>query len=435
MAWLDTGFRLTSRTIPMSSRSNRSRLPVFFLLVVLAIPTVSCRMWPEDVLRPVPAHPGAKRVDLLLATTRQPDADATIGFGSRRSDRLHYAGFALSVPPDHRPGKLAWPRSIPPDAATEICVLDWKKLDRAAFAAEVGKAIGPERRQVLLMVHGYNISFANSLLRSTQILHDSGLDVAPVVFSWASRGRLSGYGYDRESASMARDGFEELLRQLHEDPRVGSVSILAHSMGCWLTMETLRQMGIARRGGMGKIRDIVLAAPDIDPDEFLAQWQHARNAMPPNRVPRVTIYASGDDIALKTSAKVWGNETRLGLLDPNAPDFTRWMGENGVTVIDITRLRARDPVSHTKYANAPGVPREIGRLIASGQLDPTRAPGVGERLARGATGLTGAAATTIAGVATAPLAATDAAGRKRLSDRIGEFFGKRESNGKHGRGE
>jgi esterase/lipase superfamily enzyme len=405
-----------------------ARFPTVLLMVALAFASVSCRMWPEDVLRTVPAHPGANRVDLLLATTRQPEADATIGFGSRRSDRLHYAGFALSVPPDHRPGKLAWPRSIPPDAATEICVLDWKKLDRADFAAQLGKAIGPERRTVLLMVHGYNISFANSLLRSTQILHDSGLDVAPVVFSWASRGRLSGYGYDRESASLARDGFEELLRQLHEDPRVGSVSILAHSMGCWLTMETLRQMGIARRGGTGKIRDIVLAAPDINPEEFRIQWQRAREDMLPGKAPRITIYASGDDIALKTSAKVWGNDKRLGLLSPNAPDFPAWMEKNHVTVIDITRLRSGDPVSHTKYANSPGVPREIGKLIASGQLDPTGRAGVGEQLARGATRLTGAAATTIAGVATAPLAATDPAGRERLSDRIGDVFGNRKAS-------
>ena len=417
----------------MSSRASFQRFPTVFLTVAFALLSSSCRMWPEDVLRPVPAHPGAHHVDLVLATTRQPDADTTVGFSPRRSDRLHYAGFAMSVPPEHRPGKLAWPRTIPPDAANQICVQDWRMLDRGGFAAELGKAIGPERRPVLLMVHGYNMSFANALLRSTQILHDSELDVAPVVFSWASKGRLSGYGYDRESASMARDGFEELIRQLDASPDVGSVSILAHSMGCWLTMETLRQMGIAGRGGIGKIRDIVLAAPDISPEEFRIQWQRAREGMPPGKPPRITIYASGDDLALKTSAKFWGNDKRLGLLSPNdEPEFPAWMEKNNVTVIDITRLRAGDPVSHTKYANSPGVPREIGKLIASGQLDPTGRPGVGERLARGATGLSGAAATTLAGVATAPLAATDPAGRERLSDRIGEIFGKRQTTDKHG---
>jgi esterase/lipase superfamily enzyme len=150
--------------------------------------------------------------------------------------------------------------------------------------------------------------------------------------------------------------------------------------------------------------------------------------MLPGKAPRITIFASGDDIALKTSAKVWGNDKRLGLLSPNAPDFPAWMEKNHVTVIDITRLRSGDPVSHTKYANSPGVPREIGKLIASGQLDPTGRAGVGEQLARGATRLTGAAATTIAGVATAPLAATDPAGRERLSDRIGDVFGNRKAS-------
>jgi esterase/lipase superfamily enzyme len=409
-----------------------SRVSSPILVLMLAFTTVSCRMWPGDILRPVPAHPGASRQPILLATTRRPHADAKVGFGTRRADHLNFAGFVMSVPPDHQPGKVAWPRAIPPDAATQLCVLDWKRLDRAAFSSELNKAVGPERRQVLLMVHGYNMSFAHTLLRSTQILHDSGLQVAPVVFSWASRGKLSGYGYDRESAAMARDGFEELLRHLHEDPQVESVSILAHSMGCWLTMETLRQMGIARRGGTGKIRDIVLAAPDINPEEFRAQWQRAREAMTPGKLPRITIYASADDMALKTSAKVWGDDKRLGLLSPGEPDFPAWMDEHGVTVIDMTQLRAGDPVSHTKYATSPGVPREIGKLIASGQLDATGRPGVGEQLARGATRLTGAAATTIAGVATAPLAVTTTAGRERLGDRIGDIFGKREETEKTG---
>ena len=300
----------------MSSRPAFPRIPAFLLVLVLVSASVSCRMWPEDILHRVPAQAGATRVDLLLATTRQPHPDATVGFSFRRADQLHFARYTMGIPPAHRPGKIEWPRSLPPDPARQICALEWNTLDRAAFTAQLGKAIGPQRRQVLLQIHGYNTGFALTLLRSTQILHDSGLDVAPVVFAWASRGKLSGYGYDRECASMARDGLEELLRQFDRDPEVGSVSILAHSMGGWLTMETLRQMGIARRGGLGKIRDIVLAAPDINPEEFRAQWQRAGGAMAAGKKPRVTIYASGDDMALKTSAKVWGSDTRLGLLEP-----------------------------------------------------------------------------------------------------------------------
>lgn len=412
----------------MPSRLFFRRVSTVLLATVLVGASVSCRIWPDDVLRPVPVRAGATRVELLLATTRQPHQDPTIGFSTRRADHLGYASFAMSVPPGHRPGKLAWPRAIPPDAANQLCVLDWQRLDRAAFSSELGKSIGSPRRQVLIMVHGYNMSFANTLLRSTQILHDSELDVAPVVFAWASRGRLSGYGYDRESAALARDRFEELLRQLDADPRVGTVSILAHSMGCWMTMETLRQMGIARRGGVGKIRDIVLAAPDINPEEFRTQWQRAREAMSARESPRITIYASGDDIALKTSAKVWGNDKRLGLLSPREPGFPSWMEEQNVTVIDITSLRAGDPVSHTKYANSPGVPRQIGKLIASGHLDPTGRAGVGEQIARGATRLSGAAATTLSGVATAPLAITTSAGRERLGDGFDDLFGNRDTD-------
>lgn len=399
-----------------------NRVLVGLALMMIGLP--ACRIRPEDALLPVAAAPGTAKLDLLVATTRQPHRDPAVGFGATRSGQTLYAAYTMGVPPSHRPGKIEWPNSRPPDASREICVLAREALDTSAFYRRIGQSTGGARgRSVLVLVHGYNTGFALSLLRSTQILHDSGLDVAPVLFSWASRGKLSGYGYDRESASMARDALEDLLRRLDANGDVGSVSILSHSMGTWLTMETLRQMGIARRGGLGKIRDIVLAAPDIDPEEFRVQWRRAREAMPQNRVPRVTIYASRDDVALRASAKVWGNEERLGLLDPNAGDSGSWMAREGVTVIDITRLKAGDPISHSKYANAPGVPREIGRLIASGSLDPTGRLGVGERIARGATRLSGATATTLAGVATAPFAATDDAGRDRLADRLGDLFG------------
>ena len=416
----------------MRPRSGHLRFPTFLLVALLAGMSVSCRIWPGDILRPVPAKAGGSRVDVLMATMRQPHSNPSIGFSTRRSDHINYARFSLSVPPDHKPGRVAWPRSLPPDPSTQLCVLDWSLLDAATFSSDLGKSIGPRRRQVLLMVHGYNVSFARDLLRSTQILHDSGLDVAPVLFSWASRGQLASYGYDRESASLARDGFEQLLRQLDADDRVASVSILAHSMGCWLTMETLRQMGVARRGGLAKLRDIVLAAPDISPEEFRNQWQRARDATAAGKTPRITIFSSADDIALKTSATVWGNDKRLGLLSPNDPDFPSWMDENNVNVIDITQLRAGDPVSHTKYASAPGVPREIGKLIARGQLAPTERAGVGEQIALGATRFSGAAATTITGVATAPLAITTTAGRNRLGDRLDRLFGKREKTENEG---
>ena len=57
-------------------------------------------------------------------------------------------------------------------------------------------------------------------------------------FTWPSRGSIFEYGYDRRGASFSRDALEETLRRIARDPGVADVTVMAHSMGAWLVMET-----------------------------------------------------------------------------------------------------------------------------------------------------------------------------------------------------
>src|SRR6202030_2630354 len=100
---------------------------------------------------------------------------------------------------------------------------------------------------------GYNTRFAEAVYRLAQISHDSGAPAVPVLFTWPSRGRPLVYTYDRESTNFSRDALEDVLQCLAKDPAVGEISILAHSMGNWVTLEALRQMSIRNRGLPAKI--------------------------------------------------------------------------------------------------------------------------------------------------------------------------------------
>ncbi|WP_254016398.1 alpha/beta hydrolase, partial [Mesorhizobium escarrei] len=62
--------------------------------------------------------------------------------------------------------------------ATERQVFDWFRKNRNA------------KRQVLIFVHGYNNSYADAVFRFAQIVHDSGTDAAPILFTWPSRARV-----------------------------------------------------------------------------------------------------------------------------------------------------------------------------------------------------------------------------------------------------
>ena len=83
-----------------------------------------------------------------------------------------------------------------------------------------------------------------------------------------------------------------MLQALVKDPNVNSISILAHSMGNYLAIESLRQISIRDRGLSPKIRDVMLASPDIDVDVFRRQIAEIDAG---SRPAQFTLFVSRDD--------------------------------------------------------------------------------------------------------------------------------------------
>ncbi len=135
----------------------------------------------------------------------------------------------------------------------------------------------------------------------------------PVLFTWPSKARVLAYGYDRESVEYSRDELESGLRFLAKDPEVGEITVLAHSMGNWVTLEALRQMAIRDGKVAQKIHNVILAAPDVGVAVAYKQIDqiYALGA----RRPKFVLVTSEDDKALAISRRVWG-EPRLGSIDP-----------------------------------------------------------------------------------------------------------------------
>jgi esterase/lipase superfamily enzyme len=237
-------------------------------------------------------------------------------------------------------------------------------LERNAFGKRLLASAQKKNRHVLVFVHGYNTRFDEAVFRFAQIVHDSGADVTPVLFSWASWASLGSYPYDRESAALGRDSLELLLTKLTDTPSVGHVSVLAHSMGGWLTLETMRQMVIRNGTISPKIKDVMLAAPDVDVDVALAQGrvlQLARNK------PKLTLFVSSDDKALGASRWLWGSTDRLGAIDPSKEPYQTNLARSGVKVIDLTGVQGGDSLNHGKFAESAGVVKLIGQRLASNQ--------------------------------------------------------------------
>ena len=282
-----------------------------------------CAARPAGVLTPVDASvPNAARVDLLVATTRAPSADQGILFTGERENRISLTEIAVSIPPSDRrqAGQVQWPTTLPPNPETDFATLKVTPLAGVRQTQAWLKQNVPRNRRVLLFVHGFNNHFDDAVYRLAQIVHDSGADAAPVLFTWPSRGSIFEYGYDRESANFSRDALEETVRRIASDPGVGEITVMAHSMGAWLVMETLRQMAICDGRVTAKVQNVILASPDVDVDVFATQW---RGVGQPR--PRLTVFVSRSDAALKISRRLAGNIDRLGrsIRCPN-PFTPRW---------------------------------------------------------------------------------------------------------------
>lgn len=384
------------------------RLRAFFLIGVLLTGCAG----PVGVLEPTTAAaPGATRLDLLVATTRAPSSERGEIFSGERGE-ASLASFVVSIPPDERRqvGQVQWPRSVPPDPMSEFAMVSAASLRGPAQAENWLRTHGAPNRRVLVFVHGFNTRFETALFRFAQIVHDSGADAAPVLFTWPSRGNVFEYVYDRESANFSRDALEKLLRRLAASPNVGEITVLAHSMGAWLATESLRQLAIRDGRAPEKIRSVILAAPDLDVDVFRAQL----GSLGEHR-PHFVVFLSREDRALRLSRSIAGNVARLGGADPDAKP---WLEAEGVEIVDLTGKESVSRLRHGKFAENPQVVRYLGEQLINGEGARDSQANFGERLggiSMGvAQGVSGAAGLALG----APIAIVDPQMRRAYSEQF-----------------
>jgi esterase/lipase superfamily enzyme len=351
-----------------------ARLVLAPLLIMMSLVLSACGSRPETgFLAPVSqSEPGTTAHTILVATTRQRDARPGTLFNGERATPLDFARIAVSVPPGHKAGEISWASTAPGDPKTDFVVRDASYIDGdRAFVTELNAQLAARpkgKRNVFLFVHGYNTMFAEAVYRFTQVIHDAKAPAVPVLFTWASRGQVSQYIYDNNSATAARDDLERTLRLVFAS-QAEQVTILAHSMGNWVTVEALRQVKIS--GGIrqvSKLGALFLAAPDIDIDVFKSQMRRFGKPAKP-----FFIVLSKDDKALGLSSFLGGGQGRLG-----SDDNTAELASLGAVVIDMTDVKGLDSSNHAKFAQLAAIAPQLRSVLARGIAPDERAGNAGE---------------------------------------------------------
>lgn len=314
------------------------------------------------MLNPTQAStPGARVVTVYVATTRarqRPDSNVFTGGHSRA---LNYAAFKISIPPEHRAGNIEWPTSTP-DPALSFATVQQEALDKRTFEQLIAARSGlrtPVKAGVF--VHGFNTNFQEALFRLAQMAVDADVAGAPILFAWPSEAKLTGYVADKDAVTASRDQLAELLKMLARDSAVGDVTVIAHSMGAWLTVEALRQLRLTHNDAVISRLRIVLAAPDIDVDVFRTQMAVIGPLSPP-----MTVLVSRDDIALSVSSHIAGDRPRLGMIDVDDPRVQEAAVKAKLEIIDVSSVKAPDRLHHDRFASLAALYPRLAASEANG---------------------------------------------------------------------
>jgi esterase/lipase superfamily enzyme len=267
---------------------------------------------------------------IFIGTTRQQEQDGA--FGSHRSETVRFARYDISVPPNRKPGEINWPpRHGRTDPRKQFLTTDQIVYQTdAAFERDLRGQLAANGNEAVIFVHGYNNNFAEGVYRVAQFAHDLKLPGAVVHYAWPSAAEPLGYAYDRDSALFARDGLEELIKEVGK-AGAKRILIVAHSMGAGLTMEALRQTAVrGDKKTLGLIGGVIFISPDIDVDVFRIS-AHDMGALPQPFV----IFGSDRDKFLRLSALLTGQAERLGSLS----DVSK-VADLKVTFMDVSAFSA-----------------------------------------------------------------------------------------------
>lgn len=359
---VETAFPFKARLTRWDSRDRypAARRMLACCVVASLLALTGCASADKGLLQPIAKTEAENRqLTILAATTRKPDPDQDgFLFGHERDSAVHFVRLTMSMPNGREPGML--PVSARnPDPKTDITLLNATPLSYAQFKAETAPPAalgGQANARAMIFTHGFNTRFDQAAVRYAQIIEDTGFDGRPILFSWPSQGIPTGYGYDKDSANYSRDALQQLIDGLAKEKSLERVDIFAHSMGTWLTMETLRQMALSKdTKALERIGTVILAAPDIDFDVFRTQVSQLGPL-----AGRIKVYVSADDRALQLSRRLFGGKIRAG----ETTDLAQFRAL-GIEAYDISEVKGGFGKNHSKAFGDGQTIAGIGQTLSS----------------------------------------------------------------------
>lgn len=212
-------------------------------------------------------------------------------------------------------------------------------------------------KNTFLFVHGYCTTFSDAAKQTAQISYDLRFDGTPVFYSWPSQGELLKYFTDEQNIEWAQKNLKNFIKDFFLHSHAKNVYLIAHSLGSRALTRALITLFKEKPTLRNRLKEVILAAPDIDAEVFK---QDIAPALAAAGRP-VTLYASASDRALSLSKFIHGY--------PRAGDSKPVVVFPGVETIDVTAVNTdlTDLFKHGYYAKNRSVLEDISTLISTGK--------------------------------------------------------------------
>jgi esterase/lipase superfamily enzyme len=259
----------------------------------------------------------------------------------------------VSIPRTHVVGELEAPSilrlEVREDAARHIVLQKIERLGGDRFQELLRERVDASpRKELFVFVHGFNVSFEDAARRTAQMHYDLKFSGAPVFFSWPAHDKfVLTYAADETNVVWSAPHLKQFLLEVAQQSGARSINLIAHSMGNRALTAALREIELTMRREAQLFNQVVLAAPDIDADEF-------RNQVVPairRTAQRLTLYASSRDDALLAS--------QLLHRGPRAGDAGEGLVVTpGIDTIDVTAIDS-SPWGHIYYGSSSPVLEDL----------------------------------------------------------------------------
>jgi pimeloyl-ACP methyl ester carboxylesterase len=276
-----------------------------------------------------------------------------------RNDRMVFGHAIVCVDPLHQSGddktvklglvggptaRIDGPWSDNAPGATSDTSPEWINRLNAQSSAGGGR--------VLIYVHGYNNTFEEALLRAARLKQDLGFAGPVIAFSWPSAGKSTAFLTDISNAHFGEAHLRKLLTLLPAESK--SVAIIAHSLGNQVvsTMLAATSAKADPGSGLGRISEVIMAAPAVDSDYLRMSVGRAMTGNYP--ATRFTIYASRRDRAMDAVRSYSGSS--------NAGDGGDLFYLPPIQTIDTSAIK-NGLIGHSYFVDSPAVLADIRAII------------------------------------------------------------------------